>query len=114
MDMMIYLSDMWQIFSKTFNHFISKLLTRLIIQIWKKSNIIPVYYIRKTTNRIYNFLLNVRLLNPTQSDFRPSDFCLNKLPAITHEIFQSFHCNPSLRVRSIFLDIPKAFNKVWI
>ena len=32
---------------------------------------------------------------------------------ITHEIFSSFDCNPSLEVRSIFLDISKAFDKVW-
>ena len=32
---------------------------------------------------------------------------------ITHEIFSSFYCNPSLEVRSIFLDISKAFDKVW-
>ena len=32
---------------------------------------------------------------------------------ITHKIVSSFDCNPSLEVRSIFLDISKAFDKVW-
>ena len=32
---------------------------------------------------------------------------------ITYKIFSSFDCNPSLKVRSIFLDITKAFDKVW-
>ena len=36
-----------------------------------------------------------------------------QLIAITHEIFEAFDCNPSLEVRSVFLDISKAFDKVW-
>ena len=54
-----------------------------------------------------------RLLNPNQSGFRPSDSYINQLLAITHKIFQSFDCNPPLEVRSVFLDISKAFEKVW-
>ena len=101
--------------------------------IWKKSNIIPVHnkndkqliqnyqpisllpifgkiFEKAAFNRIYNFLLNERLLNPNKSGFCPSDSCINQLLAITHEIFESFDCNPSLEV---FLDISKAFEKVW-
>ena len=93
--------------------------------IWKKSNIIPVHnkndkqliqnyqpisllpifckiFEKVAFNRIYNFLLNERLLNPNKSGFRPSDSCINQVLAITHEIFESFDCNPSLEV---FLDI---------
>ena len=104
--------------------------------IWKKSNIIPVHnkndkqliqnyqpisllpifgkiFEKVAFNRIYNFLLNERLLNPNKSGFRPSDSCINQLLAITHEIFESFDCNLSLEVRSVFLDISKAFEKVW-
>ena len=54
-----------------------------------------------------------RLLNPNQSGFRQSDSCINQLLAITHEIFEAFNCNPTLEVRSVFLDISKAFDKVW-
>ena len=53
------------------------------------------------------------LLNPNQSGFRPSDSCINQLLAITHEIFEAFDCNPTLEVRSVFLDISKAFDKLW-
>ena len=62
---------------------------------------------------MYSFLLEENLLNPNQSGFRPSDSCINQLVAITHEIFEAFDCNPSLEVRSVFLDISKAFDKVW-
>ena len=64
-------------------------------------------------NRIYVFLLKEELSNPNQSGFRPSDSCINQLIAITHEIFEAFDCNPTLEVRSVFLDISKAFDKVW-
>ena len=53
------------------------------------------------------------LLNSNQSGFHPSDSCINQLLAITHEIFEACDCNPSLEVRSVFLDISKAFDKVW-
>ena len=36
-----------------------------------------------------------------------------QLLSITHEIYTSFDCNPSLEVRGVFLDISKAFDKVW-
>ena len=63
-------------------------------------------------SKIYNFLLEEKLLNPNPSGFRPSDSCINQLLAITHEIFEGFDCNLSLEVRSVFLDISKAFDKV--
>ena len=50
-----------------------------------------------------------RLLNPNQSSFRPF---VDQLLAITHEMFEAFDCNPLFEVRSVFLDISKAFDKV--
>ena len=90
--------------------------------IWKKSNIIPLHktndkqlvenyrpisllpifgktFEKIIFNRIYNFLLQ--------------DSCINQLLAITHEIFEAFDCNPPLEVRSVLLDVLKAFDKVW-
>ena len=58
-------------------------------------------------------MLQEESLNPNQSGFRPSNSCVNQLIAITHEILKAFDCNPSLEVRSVFLDISKAFDKVW-
>ena len=54
-----------------------------------------------------------KLLNPNQSGFLPSDFYINQLLTITHEIFEVFDYNPSLEVRSVFSDISNAFDKVW-
>ena len=63
--------------------------------------------------KIYNFLLDVKLVNLNQSRFCPSGSCINQLLTITHEIFEAFDCNPSLEVRSVFIDISKAFHKDW-
>ena len=53
-----------------------------------------------------------RLLNSNQSSFPPSDSCVNPLLGITDKVFEAFDYNPSLEVRSVFLDISKAFDKV--
>ena len=62
---------------------------------------------------MYNFLLVKRLLNPNQPGLCPSDSCVNELLTITYVIFEALDCNPPLEVRSIFLELSKAFDKVW-
>ena len=46
-----------------------------------------------------------------QSGFKPGDSFTNQLLAITHEIYESF--DEGFEVRGVFLDISKAFDKVW-
>ena len=41
------------------------------------------------------------------------DSCIHQLIAATHNIFTAFDANPSLEVRVIFLDLSKAFDRVW-
>ena len=43
----------------------------------------------------------------------PSDSCIHQLISITHEKYASFDANSSLQGRGIFLDISKAFDRVW-
>ena len=52
-------------------------------------------------------------MNKNQSGFRVGDSCINQLIGITHNIYHSFDANPTLEVRGVFLDISKAFDKVW-
>ena len=59
---------------------------------------------------MFSFFLINNLLAPNQSDFKPGDFCINQLLSITHEIYSSF--DDGFKVRSVFLDISKAFDKV--
>ena len=52
-----------------------------------------------------------KLTSSNQSGFKPGDSCFNQLLSITHEIYESF--DVELEVRSVFLDISKAIDKVW-
>ena len=58
-------------------------------------------------------MIQNKLLNSCQSGFRPNDSCINQLMSITHNIYRAFDTNASLEVRGVFLDLSKAFNKVW-
>ena len=57
------------------------------------------------------YFLDNNLVSPKQSGFRPGDSCINQLLSITPDIFTSF--DKALEVRGVFLDISKAFDKVW-
>ena len=103
---------------------------------WKKANVTPIYkngekkliknyrpisvlpvcgklFEKLIYNVLYKYLDDNNLLNINQSGFRSGDSCTNQLVSITHKIFQSFDANPPLEVRGVFLDISKAFDKVW-
>ena len=62
---------------------------------------------------MFEFLHENNLLNENQSGFRPSDSCEYQLLSIVHDIYASFDCNPPCDVRGVFLDISKAFDRVW-
>ena len=38
---------------------------------------------------------------------------MHQLISVVHEIYNAFDANPSLEVRGVFLDISKAFDRVW-
>ena len=61
--------------------------------------------------KCFEIFLADNLLAPNQSGFKPGDPSINQLLSITHEIYSSF--DDGFEVRSVFLDISKAFNKVW-
>ena len=105
-------------------------------EIWKKGNVIPVH--KKESRQlkknyrpisllpicgkilekivfdvIYKHLTDNDLLTPNQSGFRPGDSTINQLLYITHKIYTAFEDYPSRETRAVFLDISKAFDKVW-
>ena len=63
-------------------------------------------------NSLFLYLESNNLLSPHQLGFRPNDSCTYQLLSIAHSIYTDFDHIPSLEVRGIFLDIPKAFDKV--
>ena len=101
---------------------------------WKKGNIIPVHKKNDKQrvnnyqpislllicckiseqlifNKIFGFLIENDLIFQNQSGFKPGDSCINQLLSINHETYQSF--DEAFHVRSVFLDISTAFDKVW-
>ena len=101
---------------------------------WKKGKIVPIFkkgdkqniknyrpvsllpicskiFERIIYDNMLKYFLDDNLISPKQSGFRPGDFCVNQLLSITHDIFTSF--DNGLEVRGVFLDISKAFDKVW-
>ena len=66
---------------------------------------------RLVFNEIFSFFLVNNLLAPNESDFKSGDSCINQLLSITHDIYSSF--DDGFEGRSVFLDIFKAFDKVW-
>ena len=73
-------------------------------------------FVRKYLNACFmtpclKFFCKNNLLSPNQSGFRPADSCINQLLSINHEILSTF--DVGLKVRGIFLDISKVFDKVW-
>ena len=61
----------------------------------------------------YDHLTTHHLITKNQSGFRPGDSTTNQLIDIVNEIHHAFDNTKSLEVRAIFLDISKAFDKVW-
>ena len=105
-------------------------------QQWKHANVVPVHkkneknlkgnyrpisllpifgkiLQRLIYDSLYSHLVSSEVLNPNQSGFRPGHSTVNQLISITHKIFDAFDCNPPLDVRSVYLDISKAFDRVW-
>ena len=60
---------------------------------------------------MFSFFLTNNFLAPNQSGFKPGDSCINQLLSITPEIYLSF--DDGFEVRSVSLDISKAFDEVW-
>ena len=104
--------------------------------LWKKGNIVPVHkkesknlvknyrpisllpifgkvFEKVLYDKLYKYFQDNKLLNANQSGFRKGDSCVSQLLAITQEIYRSFDGNISLDTRGVFLDISKAFDKVW-
>ena len=63
-------------------------------------------------NNLY-YYLNANLITKNQSGFRPGESTTNQLLFLADEIHQAFEDPKLLEVRVVFLDISKAFDKVW-
>ena len=104
--------------------------------IWKKSNIWPIHkqgdkqiinnywpissllicgkiFERIILNSLHGYVEENKLLSVHQSRFWSNDLCVNQLLSIVHNFCKAFDAYPTLETGSIFLDMSKAFDKVW-
>ena len=104
--------------------------------LWKKSNICPIHkkgnkqiinnyrpvsllpicgkiFERLIFNSLFEYLEKYKLLSAHQSGFRANDSCVDQLLSIVHNIYTAFDAYPTLESRGVFLDMSKAFDKVW-
>ena len=101
---------------------------------WKKANVVPIHkkgdkqtlknyrpvsllpicgkiFERLIYNEMFGFFLDKGLISANQSGFKPGDSCINQLLSIMRNIYKSF--DDGYEVRGVFLDISKAFYKIW-
>ena len=62
-------------------------------------------------NEMFEFFIEGELISPSQSGFKSGDSCTNQPLGITHKIYKLF--DEGFEVIGAFLDISKAFDKVW-
>ena len=65
-------------------------------------------------NSLFKYIDAYKLLNPNQSGFCAFDSCVKQFLSINHEIFSNFDCDPPKDMHAVFLDISKAFDKIWL
>ena len=101
---------------------------------WKMANVTPIYkkgdkqlvknyrpisllsicgklFEKVVANQLYEYLTSHNLITKNQSGFRSGDSTQNQLTDLLHEIHKAL--DDRFEVRAIFLDISKAFDKVW-
>ena len=112
------------------------LLTTIYPGMWKLANVTPIFkkgvkqliknyrpisllpicgkiFEKIIFNNLSSYLNANNLITKNQSGFRPGDSTTNQLLYLTNEIHEAFENPKSLEVRAVFLDISKAFDKVW-
>ena len=60
---------------------------------------------------MFEFFTENELISQNQSGFKPGDSCISQILFITQDICQSL--DDGLDTRAVFLDISKAFDKIW-
>ena len=101
---------------------------------WKKANVVPVHkknernlvnnyrpisllpiwcklFEKIIFDNLYTYIFQNGFISDKQSGYRNGDSTIKQLLSITHEIYRAFDTNEE--VRAVFLDISRAFDRVW-
>ena len=110
--------------------------TGIYPELWKSANISPIHkksdkqlinnyrpisllpicsklFEKIIFNQLNSYFNDNNLITKNQSGFRSGDSTTNQLIELVNEIQKAFDNRCSYEVRSVFLDISKAFDKVW-
>ena len=88
--------------------------SKQIVKNYRPISLLPLFakiFERILFSTMYNFFVSNSLITKNQSGFQPGDSVTNQLICLVDSIHQSLDIN--LEVRSVFLDMSKAFDKVW-
>ena len=88
-----------------------------LIKNYRPISLLPIYgkiLEKNIFNHLYSYLTANRLITKNQSGFHPVDSTTNHLLYLVDEIHQAFDSTECFEVRTVFLDISKAFDKVWL
>ena len=88
--------------------------SRQIMKNYRPISLLPIcgkIFEKIIFDEIYEHLTANKLLSDKQSGFRPGDSAINQLLSVTHDIYNAFEHHHD--TRAVFLDISKAFHKVW-
>jgi len=64
-------------------------------------------------DNLYKYIYSNNLISDKQSGYKHGDSTVKQLLSITHDIHKSFDASPTQEVRAVFLDISRAFDRVW-
>ena len=105
--------DMWKLANVTPIH---KKEDKQLVKNYRPISLLPIcgkIFEKIIFKNLYSYLDVNKLLTKNQSGFRPGDSTTNQLLYLVSEIHEAFDDPKCLEVRAVFLDISKAFDKVW-
>ena len=83
---------------------------------YRPISLLPIFakmFERIVFKNLFNYFKENDLITKNQSGFTPGDSGTNQLLSLVHDIHLAFDDNSCLEVRSVYLDMSKAFDKVW-
>ena len=105
--------DMWKLANVTP---IFKKEDKQLVKNYRPISLLPIcgkIFEKLVFDTLYAYLSSNGLITKNQSGFVPGDSCTNQLLFLINEIHEAFENPKSLEVRAVFLDMSKAFDKVW-
>ena len=105
--------DQWKMANVTPVH---KKSDKQLITNYRPISLLPILakvYERIIFKNLYSYLISNNLITKNQSGFRPGDSVTNQLLSLVNAIHTACDDKNCLEVRSVYLDMSKAFDKVW-